>query len=103
MSNDTDLAGALAAATGADAMLDREIADATGFALEPFTSSVDAARALFEHLLPEWHLHVGYGATGVFPYATASLGDRSFPSEAPTVPLAILRAAWSAQLTTAKR
>jgi hypothetical protein len=85
------LARRLWAARGLDADLDRDLAAASGMAVQPFTASVEAARALVSHTLPGWVLHLGYGASGVFPYAALAAGLIRVVSDAPTVPLAILR------------
>ncbi|MDA8232217.1 MAG: hypothetical protein M0006_12840 [Magnetospirillum sp.] len=88
-----ELRGRLAGATGADAGIDAGIAQA--FALPPgdYTASPDKCRALVASALPGWHLHVGYGASGVFPYAALTRSGQHVEAEAPTLPLAILRAA----------
>lgn len=91
----------IAAATGSDAALDREIARL----LDPgepgdnpgggYSGSVDACVALIGRAAPDWHWHVGHGPSGVLPYAALT---RDGPEEtrmeavAPTVPLALLRA-----------
>ncbi len=86
------LAGWLARATGADPDLDAALAAAFDRPAAPFTASADSARALVAAVLPGRRLHVGFDATGIFPYA--SLGGDGERSEAgaPTLPLAILRA-----------
>ncbi len=88
----------LTTATGADAAVDAALA--TGFGVPPddFTASVDKCRALVAAALPGWKLHVGYNATGLFPYAAVTLGSRHVEAEAPSLPLAILRALVAAQL-----
>jgi len=48
---------------------------------------------LIKGILPQWRLHVGYGVSGVLPYASLTRGDCHFEAEAATVPLAILRVA----------
>lgn len=89
------LSAKLAAAGGADAVIDQAIIDLIGFAPASVSSSIDAARGLAEQLLPEAHIHLGYGVTGMFPSATISDNGRTVIREAPTVPLAILRATWA--------
>lgn len=86
-----ELTKRLEAATGADAGLDREVALAFGRPEAPFTASVEACRALAAAALPGLRLHLGYGATGVFPYASLAGDGLHVVSDAPTVPLAILR------------
>jgi hypothetical protein len=87
----SDLAKRLDAAVGADSALDREIAATFGVAEAPFTASVSHCRALVESALPDLRLHLGFSANGLFPYASL-VGDAvHVMSEAPTVPLAILR------------
>lgn len=92
----TGLTERLAAATGADPAIDAEIARAFAIADDAYTASVETCRILARERLPDWHLHVGYGASGMFPYAALSRGEERFASEAPTLPLAILRAAAAA-------
>lgn len=86
-----ELLAAINELTGADAAIDRKISEATGLEIEDFSSSIDAARALVELMLPEARLHLGYGVTGLFPSATVSGAGCHAVREAPTVPLAILR------------
>lgn len=73
----------------------------------PYTSSVDACLDLIGTLLPGWHWHVGHGATGILPYAALSgpapangAPSLRLEASAPTVPLALLRAATKAMLVT---
>mgnify|MGYP001810377415 CR=1 FL=1 len=82
----------LNAANGGDPVLDRLIAEAFEQPAAPYTESVERCRALVAACLPQWHLHVGYGVSGVLPYAALSQGQRHVEAEGPTVPLAILRA-----------
>lgn len=91
--NWTQLARRLEGATGSDARLEAELAEAFGPAAALSTGSVDKARALVAAALPGWILHLGYGVTGVFPYAALSKDGTRIVCDAPTVPLAILRAA----------
>lgn len=65
-----------------------------------YTASVDRCLELLHRLLPAWHWHVGYGASGVMPYACVSKEGHRFEATAPTVPLALLMAitqAWTAR------
>ncbi|EME71782.1 hypothetical protein H261_00997 [Paramagnetospirillum caucaseum] len=78
-------------ATGAESGLDGDLAAAFGVAPAPFTASVPDCRALVETVVPGMRLHLGYGANGMFPYALLSGEGLHIVSEAPTVPLAILR------------
>ena len=77
----------LDAATGPDAALDAALGG------EHLTASAEAARAWAVAALPGWHAHVGFDASGVLPYAAFSRDGRHAEATAPTVPLAILRAA----------
>lgn len=117
-----DLAEMLNAATGASRELDAEIANATGWRLvwndvfdisvrewvdangiykaqenaQPnFTSSIDAALALVERLLPGWEWSVWRcgEVCGATVYNTPKDEiEPSISSHAPTAPLSILRA-----------
>lgn len=80
-------------ATGADAGLDELLAQSFGQPKAGYTGSAESAHALVHAALPDWRLHVGFNATGMFPYARLSRGDVQVDASAPTVPLAILRAA----------
>jgi hypothetical protein len=92
------------AATGRDRDIDRDVArlvariTAQDEAPE-YTASVDQCIALIDHALPGWHWHVGYGADGVFPYASLRHGRVNFETRASTVPLALLTAAVKARLS----
>lgn len=88
-----DLQDALDRATGADPDLDARLAEAFAVPAAAFTGSVEHCKALLAAALPEWRLHLGYGASGVFPYAVLTAHGRRCEGDAPTVPLAILRAA----------
>lgn len=57
------------------------------------TASAESARAWAAAVLPGWHAHVGFDASGVMPYAAFSRDDHHVEASAATVPLAILRAA----------
>ncbi|MBC7952980.1 MAG: hypothetical protein H7Z12_14330 [Rhodospirillaceae bacterium] len=87
------LAERLEAATGGDAGLDGMLAQSLSLPEIAYTGSVEAARDLVEAALPGWHLHVGFDVSGLFPYAAITQGDTHVEASAPTVPLAILRAA----------
>lgn len=99
-SNLKQLEAKMAAATGSDTNLDADLHEAAygvrADRVPAYTSSVDACLALVHERLPEWHWHLGYGATGVFPYAVLTHGpedaDSRSEATAPTVPLALLRA-----------
>lgn len=93
----------LATASGGDKAIDQAIAEGVGEVLADFTTSIDEARRLFKQLLPDWRLRLGYGATGMFPCATASRAHRHIIHEAPTVPIAILRAIFEALRIEPKR
>lgn len=86
-----ELTRRLAAAAGTDPDLDRDVARAFGRPDAAFTASVEACRALAAAVLPGMRLHLGYGASGVFPYASLAGDGLHVVSDAPTVPLAILR------------
>lgn len=92
MSPVNDLKSALQKASGADAALDEAIAQHFGVPVADYTASISQCRALAEAVLPGQHLHLGYGASGIFPYASIGNGSSAYSADAPTVPLAILRA-----------
>jgi hypothetical protein len=92
MADRGDIAAALGKATGADADIDRMIAECFAVASVDYSASIDHCRALAGQLLPGWRLHLGYGVTGLFPYASLTRGDEIHIAEAPTLPLAVLRA-----------
>jgi hypothetical protein len=90
-----DLLAHLGAATGPDTVLDREIVAVLGEGVtggeEPaYTASIDRCFDLLHRVAPGWHWHVGFGVTGLLPYATLALGPRRFEASAATVPLALL-------------
>ena len=93
------LASLLARASGADEAIDHALAAAFATDPAPYSSSVDDCRRLAGRALPGWRLHVGYGAGGLFPYAALVLDESRAMAEAPTVPLAILRALVDAALS----
>jgi hypothetical protein len=89
------------AATGRDRELDKSIADVLEHSPRPipeYTGSVDACIDLVHRVLPAWSWHVGYGPTGVLPYATLARGHTRHETSAPTVPLALLAAVLEAKL-----
>lgn len=76
---------------------------------EQYTASVDACLSLISRILPHWHWHVGYDPRGILPYAalrrsqaTDSAAELRVEATAPTVPLALLRAAVSALIAEQK-
>lgn len=77
----------LEAATGPDTALDAALH------CDHVTASAETARAWAVAALPGWHAHVGFDASGVMPYAAFSRDGCHVDATAPTVPLAILRAA----------
>ena len=90
-----DLLKKIAGATGADAALDRLIADRLEPGTPPeavpdYTASVDSCLALIGRVLPGWAWHVGFGPRGILPYATLHDDEDRFEALAPTVPLALL-------------
>jgi hypothetical protein len=88
------LEAALAGATGADAAVDRAVAAAfgPGEAAADWSASVERCTALVARVLPGWRWHVGWGVSGLFPYARLEQGAERVSAEAPTVPIALLRA-----------
>ncbi|MBX3517799.1 MAG: hypothetical protein KF815_12745 [Rhodospirillales bacterium] len=91
----TDLIARLDAATGPDPTLDRDIVQALGGSTTAgegpaYTASIDRCFDLLHQVAPGWHWHVGFGVTGLLPYATLALGPRRFEASAATVPLALL-------------
>lgn len=84
----------LAAATGADPALDRAVQAAFGPAEAPgdYSASIERCRALLARVLPGWRWHLGWGASGLFPYARLERGGERVSDEGPTVPIALLRA-----------
>jgi hypothetical protein len=87
-----ELGRRLAAATGTDADLDLALSKAGGGEAGDYTSSVTASRALIARLLPGWTVHLGFDASGVFPYVALGNGPRHVAAGGPTLPLALLRA-----------
>jgi len=84
----------LAGASGADPAIDRAVA--ATFGVEGgeggWSASVERCVALLGRVLPGWSWHVGWGPSGVVPYARLRRGAELVSAEAPTVPLALLRA-----------
>lgn len=93
MTDQDTLSTMLAHALGGSAELDDLVARAYGVPPGPYSESVDRCLGLIKGILPQWRLHVGYGVSGVLPYASLTRGDSHFEAEAATVPLAILRVA----------
>lgn len=89
----SDLAPLLDAATGADAAIDKALAECFGLSLKTYSGDVEDARALVAAILPGWNLHLGYDVLGVFPYAALTKGAVHLEAEAAALPLAILRVA----------
>lgn len=92
-----ELGARLRAATGSDRELDGAVAkllDPDRATAPPdYTASVDRCVELVQRVLPGWSWHVGWDATGVLPYARLRRAERLVAASAPTVPLALLRAA----------
>jgi hypothetical protein len=88
-----ELARRLDRASGCDTALDAAVAEAFEQPAADYSASVDAARRLVAAALPGWTLHLGFGATGVFPYAGLAADGTRIVCDAPTVPLAVLRVA----------
>ncbi len=82
-------------ATGADKQSDRAIAmefrrSTTNGEAPDYTASVDRCVDLIKEVMPGWSWHVGFGASGIFPYALVRDATRRFEAQALTVPLALL-------------
>jgi hypothetical protein len=82
-------------APGCDGAIDQAIARdlaalLPGTPAPAYTASVDRCLELLHQVLPGWHWHLGYGASGVLPYAFVAGCGRRFEAAAPTVPLALL-------------
>jgi hypothetical protein len=95
----------LARATGPDPDLDAAIAaQFGGRSPDPpsYTGSVDACIDLVHAQLAGWGWHVGFGPSGVLPYAALHDDTRRVEASAPTVPLALLRALAAALAAVAK-
>ena len=92
-----ELLGRIAAASGRDPALDEAIATVLdphrpAAAIPSYTGSVDQCLELLHRRLAGWHWHVGYGASGVLPYAAVARGEQRHQADGPTVPLALLAA-----------
>ena len=103
-----DLLQRIGEATGADAALDRLIAERLersdpSEAVPDYTASVDSCLALIARVLPGWAWHIGFGPRGIFPYATLHDDRDRCEALAPTVPLALLQAAVQARRALALR
>jgi hypothetical protein len=70
---------------------DKALSQALNCAEGPITESVEEASRLVHSTLPDWHVHVGYDASGILPYASLTLGAAHYEAIAPTVPLALVR------------
>ncbi|CAA7619839.1 conserved hypothetical protein [Candidatus Terasakiella magnetica] len=91
MSDFPALAAKLRIAGGPSPELDAAIAEALGVPAGHHTESVEECRRLVSLALPGWRLHLGFDVCGVLPYAVLSKEADRAETEAPTVPLAILR------------
>jgi hypothetical protein len=90
--------------TGHSREIDRDIGRQlggvpSGHQSPDYTASIDACLALISRVLPGWHWHVGYGANGVFPYASVANERVRFEAQASTVPLALLTVLLEAHLS----
>lgn len=85
------LVALLEAAPGGSVDLDDLVARVYGVPAGPYSESVDRCLGLVKSVLPHWRLHIGYGVSGVLPYASLTQADRHYEAEGPTVPVAILR------------
>lgn len=65
----------LNAATGPDAALDTMIAEVFHAPPAGYTESVEDCRRLVGSALPGWELHLGFGVSGLFPYALIGKGN----------------------------
>jgi hypothetical protein len=96
---------AIAEATGPSTTIDKAVAHLfDGDADIGYSASVDACLLLIGRVLPDWHWHVGYGPTGVLPYASMQdeHSDKRVETSAPTVPLALLGCVVKAHLPASK-
>lgn len=67
-----------------------------------YTASVDASMALVERLLPDWHIAMGTVGEHDIPWACLTEPEdpcRDFSASAPTIPLALVEALLSANLS----
>lgn len=89
------------AASGADRDLDADIETALHGAADEapsYTASVDRCLDLLHAYLPDWHWHLGRGASGVMPYASLTKGRKTVTADGVTVPLVLLSAIFKALL-----
>jgi hypothetical protein len=86
-----DLLDRLMSVSGGDQDIDQAVAAAFGRPAADFTESAETARGLIRDVLPDWHQHVGFDASGLFPYAALSRNDIHIDAAAPSLPLALLR------------
>jgi len=91
MSDLQKLTEMLETAQGGSTDVDGLIGTVFGVSSGAYSESVDPCLGLVKSVLPHWRLHIGYGVSGVLPYAALTQGDVRYEAEAPTVPLAILR------------
>lgn len=93
-----ELATMLDEATGPSRELDNRIWDALNGCVGPthgnWSSSIDAALALMGRMLPGWSWQINGGAYAILrpPKATCWSSSLCFDGDAPTAPLAILKA-----------
>lgn len=87
-----DLRALLTAATGADSALDKALAEKFGVVQTDYSASIDHCISLLRQVLPGWTWHLGWNAAGLFPYAMLHRDHDHASSDAPTMPLALLRA-----------
>ncbi|MEJ5233153.1 MAG: hypothetical protein WHV64_13205 [Geminicoccaceae bacterium] len=86
------LGRALEGANGADPGIDRAVAAAFGGEAEAgWSGSVERCLELLARVLPGWSWHLGWGPSGVLPYARLRHGGERVSAEGPTVPIALLR------------
>jgi len=91
MSDLQKLTRLLGDAHGGSAELDELVAKVYGQPAELYSESVDCCLRLVKSCLPHWRLHIGFGVSGILPYASLTQGETHVEAEGPTVPLAILR------------
>lgn len=91
MNDPSKLVALLDDAPGGSVGLDDLVARVYGVPAGPYSESVDCCLGLVKSVLPGWRLHIGYGVSGVLPYASLTQVDTHYEAEGPTVPLAILR------------
>ncbi|MGE4281049.1 MAG: hypothetical protein AB7G62_15780 [Magnetospirillum sp.] len=91
MSDLQELTRLLGDAQGGSTELDDMVANMYGQPAGTYSESVDCCLRLVKSLLPHWRLHIGFGVSGILPYASLTQGETHLEAEGPTVPLAILR------------